>query len=656
VNPVLSPGGPLLLVPCAEPGRGGGHLARCLSLLQDLRRGGRSAFLYLEDEARLSALSPLVGGCSKGESREELRAWLVPGRKEAAGIPWELIVLDRFQTPPEEYAFWSSLGPLLGIDEGGRFRDDFDFLLDLLPALPELSPPNIADPSLLPPPFKGPARPAGEKSPEAATDPEIGLPPKLRVLISFGMEDKARLGPLAAEALAPLGEEAELTLLDPSGGQYIPELRKRLAEYDLLITHFGLSAFEALRAGLAVLLVSPGKYHEKLARAAGFLSAGIGAAGIRSCSALLAPRGALNRDFVKGLRQRCAGIAGRYGLDRDPPLSLGDFIEKLRPRGNFRQGRPCPSCGLARNPEAAPGRGKAAAGGPAGTPHPVLARFPDRSYRRCPRCGIVYMCRLNEPPIEYAGEYFFEFYKKQYGKTYLEDFPNLVAMGKRRLKHISPLLVRAEGESKPRLLDVGCAYGPFLVAASESGFSPEGLEPSEEAAAYVRRELKFPLIQGHFPPEPPPGERGGSASAEPACPPQSGTFSVLSFWYVIEHFREPRLALKEAGRLLRPGGVLAFATPSFRGISGRRSPRAFLEKSPADHWSVWSPKICGPLLKRSGFRLKKIIVTGHHPERFPLGGIFLKKKEGPLYGFFLLLSRLFRLGDTFEVYAVKEKD
>jgi hypothetical protein len=48
------------------------------------------------------------------------------------------------------------------------------------------------------------------------------------------------------------------------------------------------------------------------------------------------------------------------------------------------------------------------------------------------------------------------------------------------------------------------------------------------------------------------------------------------------------------------------------------------------------------------------VVTGHHPERFPLLGAFADPaKKGPLYRFLLFISRLFRLGDTFEVYAVK---
>jgi hypothetical protein len=65
--------------------------------------------------------------------------------------------------------------------------------------------------------------------------------------------------------------------------------------------------------------------------------------------------------------------------------------------------------------------------------------------------------------------------------------------------------------------------------------------------------------------------------------------------------------------------------------------------------------MCGKLLARYGFELKKITVTGHHPERFPLAGRFLGRKEGLRYGIFLWISRIFGLGDTFEAYAVKRE-
>ncbi|MDR1955257.1 MAG: hypothetical protein LBQ30_00200, partial [Treponema sp.] len=107
---------------------------------------------------------------------------------------------------------------------------------------------------------------------------------------------------------------------------------------------------------------------------------------------------------------------------------------------------------------------------------------------------------------------------------------------------------------------------------------------------------------------------------------------------------------------------LAFATPSGSGISGRRSFKRFLEQSPPDHWTIWKPAQTRDILKRFGFTLKRVFVSGHHPERFPLAERFLPGKErssweqgnqGMVYGLFRWISRIFHLGDTFEVYAVK---
>jgi 2-polyprenyl-3-methyl-5-hydroxy-6-metoxy-1,4-benzoquinol methylase len=393
-----------------------------------------------------------------------------------------------------------------------------------------------------------------------------------------------------------------------------------LAEYDVLITHFGLTAFEALRAGVPVLLAAPSFYHDRLARAAGFLSAGVGIPAARRLRRLL------SRNW-RDLQSRCRALALRHGVAGEGGTCLADLINTLRPEFlNLR----CPCCGDS-----------------GAVLHPTAARFPRRIFRRCPRCGAIAMGRLNEPPIEYGKEYFFELYKKQYGKTYIEDFPNLTAMAERRLRRILPLLSRIPKtriggkDASPRLLDIGCAYGAFLQAASRSGFDVLGLDPAEDAAAYVRDTLKLPALRGFF-----PLEKGGGNSLTP------GSFSAVTLWYVIEHFRDPAAALGEIRRLLKDGGVLAFSTPSFSGISGKKSPRTFLEKSPGDHWTLWSPRICRGILKSQGFRVKKIAASGHHPERFPLVGKFCGVK-GPVYRFLFFLSRIFGLGDTFEVYAVK---
>jgi SAM-dependent methyltransferase len=617
--------GPILAVPCVEKGRGGGHLVRSLVLVRDLRALGREAWLYLAGGGEGPDLVRLCEGFRP--------AWLV-SEPQSPAAPWAFIVLDRFATPEAEFHRWAALAPLIGVDEGGPCRRHFDFLIDLLPGLNRrpCRRANVQDPSLIP-------LPKNRRPPGAGTEP--GKP--LRTLISFGAEDPAGLGPLVCKALAAQNAAGELDidfipggLRQTPGGEGpgasvrtlppVPHLGEYLAAYDLLITHFGLTAFEALYAGVPALLVSPGPYHEKLAKGAGFYSAGMGRRGARRAAALLFRRAGgrktLNRAFLAKLGPE--KTAARHGLDGPQKQSFAGLAASFFPQISPA----CPACGGPVRPA-----GAARFTGP--FPR-VLARFPRRTYRRCPRCGIVYLDRLDPPPIEYGRDYFFDFYKKQYGKTYIEDFPGLIAAGRGRLNRIQALMPgRPAGEK--RLLDIGCAYGPFLLAAGEAGFSPLGIDPAEDAAAYVRETLKLEARQGAFP----------DISLE------TESFDVITLWYVIEHFQDPRRALAEIRRLLKPGGVLAFSTPSLDGVSGRKNRRAFLEKSPEDHRTVWSPQTCGRILKIAGFRVRRIHVTGHHPERFSLLGRFAGS-GGPVSALLLGLSRIFRLGDTFEVYAQKD--
>jgi SAM-dependent methyltransferase len=678
--------GPVLVVPCLEAGRGGGHLIRSLALVRDLRALGREAWLYPEPGREELSFSRFCEGFSD--------SWRIPGPGALKAFSWAFIVLDRFKTPEGEFRRWAALAPLIGLDEGGPRRRSFDFLIDLLPGLNRGA--NIRDPSLIPlPKNRRPLRGtdgAGETAGKAAGP--------LRILVSFGAEDPAGLASLVCRALGEKalgkGRRAGNSAGEPgaaknSGGAFrgsleidkiagllhrpgpaektrplrrpggsslqnradssgvrllppVPGLGERLGAYDLLITHYGLTAFEALYAGLPVLLVSPGPYHEKLAKRAGFFSAGIGRRGARRAASLLFRRaargggqGVLNRAFLARLSPE--KTAARHGLDKPRQESLAERLNKFTPLTSPA----CPGCGSPARPVSA-GGGEAAGAFP-----PVLARFPRRTYRRCPRCGLVYMERLDPPPIEYGRDYFFEFYKKQYGKTYLEDFPGLIAAGRVRLNRIRALLpgnprpAPGSGGVEQRLLDIGCAYGPFLVAAGEAGFIPLGIDPAEDAVRHIRENLGLEAHTGFFPETDIPALR------------EAHSFDAVCLWYVIEHFRAPRRVLAEARRLLRPGGVLAFSTPSFSGVSGRKNRGAFLEKSPPDHWTLWSPQSCGRILKKAGFRLRRIYITGHHPERFPLLGRFIRRippeKPGALYGLLLLLSRIFRLGDTFEAYA-----
>ncbi|WP_461256930.1 hypothetical protein [Treponema sp. R80B11-R83G3] len=449
---------PILIVPCCEEGRGGGHINRCISLVNDLRFAGREAFFYLQKKTeKIANLLQL---------KNFNASWIIGN--EQINRPFGLVILDRFQTPRDELLRWKKLAPVIGIDEGGHCRDYFDFLIDIL--IPE----NFEKPSANITSWRLLDLPKRTKSDNDAKNT------KLKILISFGQEDAAGLGFSTIKKLAKCNlKEAEITLL--RGGlnnskspipdyvkvlDSIPNLADHLCEYDLIITHYGITAYEASYAGTAVLLDHPTPYHKKIAKAAGFSS-------------------------INQIKNFTTNI-NLPRISKPKEQTLANLINSFSPQVN----RSCPVCG-------------------ADTPSRSLARFPERTYRRCSKCGVIYMDRAYPPPIEYEREYFFESYKKQYGKTYLEDFPNLVAMAKRRLRHISQILHtkstkehqtfgsrtqrEEEGGEEPLLLDIGCAYGAFLVAAKEENFSPVGIDPAGDAVRYVQETLNIPAVQGFFP-------------------------------------------------------------------------------------------------------------------------------------------------------------
>jgi SAM-dependent methyltransferase len=97
-----------------------------------------------------------------------------------------------------------------------------------------------------------------------------------------------------------------------------------------------------------------------------------------------------------------------------------------------------------------------------------------------------------------------------------------------------------------RILDVGSGFGFFLQTMAERGWRAEGIEISPTGRNYCRN---------HFP--------GLSIRSTPLPDPSlpDGNYDAVTLFYVIEHLADPLTALREAFRLLRPGGVLLLRWP-----------------------------------------------------------------------------------------------
>ena len=597
----------VFLLPEHAPGHGLGHFARACNLAAAL---GARALIHLPSDILPSRRTSLQAFAHARGVSQQVTAELPQAAGPASPA---LFVLDKRSVSQSEVEAYTDRGFVVGIDVAGPGRTRCDYLIDILPRI-EGGTANRRDVRLL----------------DMPGAPQVEAEPPQRVLVTFGGDDPGRLTERVVEILLSVGifPAERIAVLPPALAEVPPAVpegvelleppvdpAETLGRFSHVVTSFGLTAIEAAWLGAEVVLVNLSSYHERLSNAVGFRSAGVGAPSARR------------------LRRRLAGGGGaeavREALAGAEAISLSEEISDL----HLPAVASCPACDSPRRE--------------------VVARFEKRTYVRCPVCGMVYLLGFDEPRA-YDEGYFFEEYRAQYGKTYLEDWPHIEAMARGRLELIGRVLDGrhrrrggAAGAGLPLLVDLGCAYGPFLKAAAERGYDSIGIDASEAAVSYVRRELGLEAYDVSL-------EELSEAAHRPARM-SAGSAEVVTMWYVIEHLPGLGEVLRAVRDILVDGGVFAFSTPNLGGISGSTHLTGFLDQSPPDHYTVWTPAIARRVLERYGFRVAAVRVTGHHPERFPLLGS-LARRSGLVYRVVAAVSRLLRLGDTFEVYAVKKPD
>ena len=136
-----------------------------------------------------------------------------------------------------------------------------------------------------------------------------------------------------------------------------------------------------------------------------------------------------------------------------------------------------------------------------------------------------------------------------------------------------PEIPIAPGQGR-RLLDVGCSWGRWSLAASALGYETIGVDPSLGAVMAARRVARQLGASTRY--------VVGDARYLPFA---SGTFDDLYSYSVIQHLSEvdARSAVVEMGRVLRTGGIAKVQMPTRFGVRclyhqarrGFREPRDF---------------------------------------------------------------------------------
>jgi len=572
-----------------------GHLKRCLSIIQE----GNSFF---------DSLLCIENGDERGSSFEKgsflNNINLVKSPEEAGNI--DLIFSDRRNTSITEMRKLAGFAPVISLDDLGAGKDTSHISILSLPS-PGGETGNLNGPSYI------------------VINPEVKkvspLPPeeKKGVLVSFGGSDPGNLTFHTVKYLNELGITPTV-IKGPFFCHPLKELDAKIIEApqcfgellnraELLITSFGLTLYEAIFLGTPVLLLNQSFYHYQLSKYLSVPSIGYRGMPVKKLKENF-KKAIQMKDKLKSSVKMNRNIVDGFGALRIASIIKSALENEGRVDCFFNHGN-----------------------------YKSVVRNKNYTLFRCRRCGDLFRYRFslqnavkNSQQISGAF-YFLSEYKKKYGKTYIKDRENIRELGSRRLSHMEKLL-----KDKGRILDVGSALGFFIELAQENGWEASGVELFSYAAEWGKRKLGVDIQKGSF----------------LKVPFKKNFFDAVTFFFVLEHFVHPERAVEKAALLLKEGGVLACALPNRCGISYMINRKKYLTEHPHDHYIDTGIKNLKKLLSKYGLKTRRVVVTGIHPSRF-YNRIGIKKNSRVMDFMYTILARLFRLGDTFELYAVKTK-
>jgi 2-polyprenyl-3-methyl-5-hydroxy-6-metoxy-1,4-benzoquinol methylase len=158
-------------------------------------------------------------------------------------------------------------------------------------------------------------------------------------------------------------------------------------------------------------------------------------------------------------------------------------------------------------------------------------------------------------------------------------------------RYYAALVKRYAPSGGGKLLELGCGLG-HLLGLLQDDFQCVGIDLIDYSIEQTR--LNAPKGEAY------------QMSADDLSRFETGSFSVVVALHLVEHLPDPQDTIRQANRLLKPGGLFLFATPhpdySFRRYKDRENDAIGKDKT---HINVQTPETWKRWCEANGFKMVK---------------------------------------------------
>ncbi len=205
----------------------------------------------------------------------------------------------------------------------------------------------------------------------------------------------------------------------------------------------------------------------------------------------------------------------------------------------------------------------------------VFFKIDSATFFQCRHCGLVWL----EKNKWHASQQ--QYYSEQYYSEEYSGRKNLRNLFLYRFK-----LIKKYFKPQGKILEIGAASGDFLHLLQDIGYHVYGVELSKRAAEQAVRNYNLNFFQGTL-------EEAAFAG---------NYFDYIVMYHVLEHVPDPGATLKEAYRVLKPGGRILIEVPNVRSVDMYSKPLILNALDYPNHIYGFSRETLTKLVVDAGFK------------------------------------------------------